>query len=238
MEKSFIELKKILSLTEPNKNYKVCKGSEAFLSDKKTPVMSEAAQNIIDTANSMKGEKLYVVAIGAITNVASALLIAPEIASKIVVVWLGMNKRDWKNNEEFNLIQDVTAAQVVLESGALFVQVPCMGVTSMFTSTIPELKACLDGKNELCDYLVKSVINNAKIDDETDWFGWSKVIWDVVAIGIFTKPEAMEFEILNKATLTDDKKWKELSSGEEILAVKYIYRDPVYIDCFNKLINQ
>ena len=44
--------------------------------------------------------------------------------------------------------------------------------------------------------------------------------------------------MLNKATLTDDKKWKELSSGEEILAVKYIYRDPVYIDCFNKLINQ
>ena len=34
-------------------------------------------------------EPLYVVAIGAITNVASALLTEPALAGKIVVVWLG-----------------------------------------------------------------------------------------------------------------------------------------------------
>ena len=74
--------------------------------------------------------RLYVVAIGAITNVASALLLEPEIVKKIVVVWLGGHNLNWPHTREFNLVQDVPAAQVVLDSGVPFVIVPCYGVTS------------------------------------------------------------------------------------------------------------
>lgn len=53
---------------------------------------------------------LYVLAIGAITNVASALLMEPEIKNRMVLVWLGGNAYSWPDNKEFNLFQDVAGA--------------------------------------------------------------------------------------------------------------------------------
>ena len=237
MEKSYRELQKISALTDETRHIPVYKGSDSFLKDKRTPVYSAAAENIIETAKKTQGEPLYVVAIGAITNVASALLIAPEIAEKIVVVWLGCNKRDWKNNEEFNLIQDVFAAQAVLESDVPFVHVPCMGLASMFISSLPEIKACLQGRNSLCDYLIQTTQEYAQVESGGNLFGYSKIIWDVLAIAVFTKPEAMEMRIIKNFHLTDDKKPIEQPGGKDILVVEYAYRDPIYIDCFKKLAN-
>ena len=238
MERSYEELLKIISLTDKNKKTPVYKGSRGFLTDKKKPYCSDAAFNIINTANNMNDEILYVIAIGAITNIASALMIAPEIAKKMVVIWLGGNKFDWKNNEEFNLMQDVYAAQVVLESGAPFIQIPCMGVASSFLTTIPEIKACLQGKNQLCDYLVEETLDYSKLDGGENWFGWSKIIWDVLAIAVLTKTDAFEKEIVKKPKLTDDKKWIMQQDGDEMLLITYVYRDPIYIDCFSRLIKE
>ena len=53
-------------------------------------VESEAARFIAELGMRYTPEHpLYVTAIGAITNVASALLLAPELVDRIVVVWLG-----------------------------------------------------------------------------------------------------------------------------------------------------
>ena len=51
-------------------------------------------------------DPLYVVAIGAITNVAAALLLEPDLVRKIVVVWLGGNTHHQPSTMEFNLMQD------------------------------------------------------------------------------------------------------------------------------------
>ena len=98
-------------------------------------------------------QPLYVIAIGAITNVASAILLEPKIIEKIVLVWLGGNAHDWTDNKEFNLYQDVAAARVVFGCGVPLVQLPCAGVVSGFRTTGPELEYWLRGKNKLCDYL-------------------------------------------------------------------------------------
>jgi inosine-uridine nucleoside N-ribohydrolase len=51
---------------------------------------SEAARNLVERAMaSDPSDPLYVVAIGAITNVASAVLMEPAVAERIVIVWLG-----------------------------------------------------------------------------------------------------------------------------------------------------
>jgi inosine-uridine nucleoside N-ribohydrolase len=123
---------------------------------------------------------LYVVAIGAITNIASALLLKPEIADRIVVVWLGGNALEWPHTNEFNMMQDVAAARVVYASGAPVVILPCAGVVSTFYTTGPELDYWLRGKNALCDYLVQHTV------DEVNTYAagkvWSRVIWDVTAV--------------------------------------------------------
>ena len=92
MEKSYAEIKNILSLMK--ENVEVFKGSKSYLADENTPVESDAADDLIKRAKSYSAEKpLYVVAIGAITNIASALIKAPEIAENIVIVWLGGHAR-------------------------------------------------------------------------------------------------------------------------------------------------
>ena len=180
MEKSYDEIIKLLKLAK--EDVPVYRGSERYLVDESQAVDSPAARDLVERAMGYSPEKpLYVVAIGAITNVASALLIKPEIADKIVVVWLGGNAIDWHDSKEFNMYQDVASARVVFGSGAPVVMLPCMGVVSSFTTTGPELDHWLRGKNELCDYLAQNTIDEA--NSYAKGKVWSRVIWDVTAIG-------------------------------------------------------
>lgn len=180
MERSYQEILKLLRLA--GKEVPTFRGSTAYLTDEKTPVESEAARHLSQLAAGYTPEEpLYVVAIGAITNVASALLMAPEIADRIVVVWLGGNSLEWPDNKEFNCMQDVAAARVVYGSGAPVVILPCMGVVSSFTTTGPELEYWLKGKNALCDYLVQHTVEAA--NEYAAGKVWSRVIWDVTSIG-------------------------------------------------------
>lgn len=180
MERSYQEILKLLRLSKLE--CPVYRGSDRYLPDEQTPVTSDAAKHLTELAMRYSPEKpLYVVAIGAITNVASALLMKPEIADNIVVVWLGGNALEWHDNIEFNIRQDVASARVVFASGAPLVMLPCLGVVSAFTSTEPELTYWLKGKNDLCDYLVQHTVEAA--NEYAKGRVWSRVIWDVTTVG-------------------------------------------------------
>ena len=119
MEKSYREILNILSLNGREDLSPTARlGSEQYLADEKTPVHSPAAEDLAERAMNYSPEKpLYVVAIGAITNIASAILLNPEIIHRIVIVWLGGNAYFWPDNREFNLFQDVAAARIVFGCG-------------------------------------------------------------------------------------------------------------------------
>ncbi len=180
MEKSFDEIQNILSLMELQGQYPVLRGSDAWLTDEVTPVVSEAALDLAARAMEYSAEDpLYVIAIGAITNIASAVLLKPEIKERIVVVWLGGHALHWPHTREFNMRQDVAAARVVMGCGVPLVLLPCRGVVSAFRLSEAELNYWLRGKNALCDYLVKHTV-----DEVTYAAGkpWTRVIWDVTAV--------------------------------------------------------
>ena len=183
MERSYREIFNLLHLAErEDLNPIVFEGSRTYLPDERTPVDSPAARELVRLAKDYSPEKpLYVVAIGAITNVASALLMDPAIQDNIVIVWLGGHALEWPETGEFNMMQDVAAARVVFGCGAPVVQLPCMGVVDHFYATGPELRYWLGGKNALCDYLV------AHTEEAANAYAagkvWSRVIWDVTAVG-------------------------------------------------------
>ena len=180
MERSYREIQKLLRLS--GQEMEVFRGSTGYLTDEKTFQPSAAADDLCRRAMDYSPDRpLYAVAIGAITNIASALLKNPEIADRIAVVWLGGNALEWHDNVEFNVRQDVAAARVVFGSGVPLIVVPCMGVASAFTSTGPELERWLGGKNALCDYLVQHTVEAA--DEYARGRIWSRPIWDVTAIG-------------------------------------------------------
>ena len=190
MEKSYNEILKILTLMgQENRKEQVYRGSGAYLSNEKTPVESPAARDLVAQAMARSTEDpLYVVAIGAITNVASAILMEPKIVDRMVLVWLGGNSHEWPQNWEFNLAQDVAAARVVFSCGVPLVQLPCMGVVSAFTVSKADMEYYLRGKSELCDYLIDNAIQEvAKLGRQTDY--WTRAIWDVTTIGWLMDPD-------------------------------------------------
>lgn len=183
MEQSYNELLHLLELMG-REDMKSCvfRGSDRFLPDEHTPVESDAARHLCELAMTYPTDRpLYVAAIGAITNVASAILMQPEIVDHIVVVWLGGHALHWPNSDEFNMKQDVAAARVVFGCGVPLVWLPAAGVVSSFTVTEPELREWFFGKNALCEYLAQHTVDYC-----TEKFGtprFVKVIWDVTTIG-------------------------------------------------------
>jgi inosine-uridine nucleoside N-ribohydrolase len=123
---------------------------------------------------------LYVVGIAAATNLASAILLEPRIVDRIVVIWLGGSGWHCSQMEEFNLMEDVLAAQVLFDSGVALVQLPCWGVVEQFTISKPELEHYLVGKNLLADDLARYAIRD--VDSWAGHLKWAKVIWDVTAV--------------------------------------------------------
>lgn len=93
------------------------------------PRDSPAAQSIIAAAKAMpKGQKLDVITIGALTNIATAAMLAPEILPKIRVYSLGakydVKKKTW-NKSEFNIRNDLNAFDFLLNlEGLDFIIMP------------------------------------------------------------------------------------------------------------------
>ena len=179
MEKSYEEILNILRLAE--KEVSVLKGSEVFLKDEQTPVISDAALDLAERVKDYSAiHPLYVVAIGAITNIASAILLNPLVAENIVLVWLGGNAHHYHHTAEFNMMQDIAAARVIIQSGVPLIQLPCAGVVSAFTLSKPEIECWLKGKGKLADYLADFTLEIMKKHSKDDF--WKKVIWDVTAV--------------------------------------------------------
>ncbi len=89
MEKSYEEILRLLGRLDVSAEGLAFRGSTAFLADNAHPIESPAACDLVERAMASEDAPLYVAAIGAITNVASAILLEPRIIERIVVVWLG-----------------------------------------------------------------------------------------------------------------------------------------------------
>ncbi len=232
MEKSYQEILRLLEFMGKSADGLVYRGSTNYLQDISKPIRSEAALDLVSRAmKSSPDDPLYVVPIGCITNIASAILIEPQIINNIVVVWLGGHDLNWPNQKEFNLVQDVLAAQVVLNSGVPLVITPCRPVVSHFLTTLPELRYYLKGKNELSDYLYDIVegYNSRNLD------AWSKEIWDVVAVAWLINPSWVPTNLVHSPILTDQVTYSVDQSRHFIRMATSLNRDAIYRDLFSKL---
>ncbi|MDG0809594.1 nucleoside hydrolase [Cohnella rhizosphaerae] len=230
MEKSYREILKIRSLAGME-TLPVYRGSAAYMPGPDAPVESEAARDLIRRALARgEDDPLYVVAIGAITNVASALLLEPALADRIVLVWLGGHAFHWQDTREFNLEQDLHATRVVLDSGVPLVLLPCMGVVSHLTTTLSELRDHVKDKGPLGQYLYETYLGC--MDDHA---GRSRVIWDLSAIAWLVRPDWCPSELAPSPLVSDDCRWLEADGRHSIRYVTYVDRDAIFRDLFAKL---
>lgn len=227
MRRSEAEIRRVLDAA--GRKVPVLAGSEQWLTEAGGPVPSPAAGDLIE--RSRTGDSpLYVVAIGAPTNVASALLADPALAGRIVVVWLGGHALNWGDTAEFNLRQDPEASRVLLDSGVPLVLVPCLGVTDHMITTRAEIDRYVRPLGEVGALLAG--LYDEYVPDEP---GRSKVIWDMAATAWVLHQDWLDTEVITSPLLTSSLTWSRDPGRHLIRSAFQVHRDQIFGDLFRRL---
>ena len=162
----------------------VIPGSNVPLSSR-TPIRNADVWRIISESRTFKPDRrLTVLAIGAATDIASALLIDPSLADRIEIVAMGFS--EWpKGRDHFNVANDPNAWQVILDSdvpvtvGDETVTLRHLRMTSNRAHTI--LDPAGDPGHYLAGLLDEWLAKNPKIavqvtGDEKLWAVWDEVV--------------------------------------------------------------
>lgn len=235
MERSYQEILKVLALMGRDDLIPfVCRGSRGFLPGSLKSAESEAARKIIEISKEYSAQTpLYLVAIGALTNLASAFLMDPSLRERAVVVWLGGHARHYHMAPDFNMEQDLAAARVVFGCGVPLVQLPCLGVVSEFRFSEAELEQLFRGKNALCDYLIDNTYSYMKEQESGKY--WSKPLWDVTAVGWLMPGNLMLDRIVPAMVPQPDFHHSYPLEGPPMRYVYYIHKDALANDLADKL---
>jgi purine nucleosidase len=230
MERSYDEIVRVVGhLGLPN-NPPILKGSTRWLPAPDQPVVSAAAEDLIARAKMEREGPLYVVAIGAIPNVASALLLAPEIIERIIVVWLGGNPYYWHKATEYNVYQDLHAGRIIFDSGVPFVHIPAFNVTEHLRTNLTEIEQYVKPHGAIGRYLYDIYLGHAD-----DHFARTKEIWDIGAIAWLINAAWVESVIIHSPILTDVQTWSHNPHRHLIREVLTLKRDAIFGDLFRKL---
>ena len=226
-EKSYKEVLKICKWLNFNTENRVFKGSTDYVQNGYNE-SNEAVEKIIEI--SLKNEKTYIMAIGAITNVALAIMKEPKIIDRIEIIWLGGHSTLIKDNLEFNFRQDVQAVRKVFESKVDLTIIPCKNVASNLMTTIYELEYHLKGKSELGDYLCKRFYNDSKHGIQT-----RRVLWDISVIAYLINKDWFETSKINCPNIKEDTSYETNTNNHLITMVNFLKSNKIYEDMFEKL---
>ena len=226
-EKSYNEILKICNWLNFETANKVFKGANGYVSNGYKEE-NDAVNKIIEVA--LKNDKTYIMAIGAITNIALAIKKEPKILEKIEVIWLGGHSLLQDNNLEFNFKQDIEAVKIVFESKVKLTIIPCKNVASNLRTSIYELNYYLKDKSELCNYLIDRFYN-----DGYHGLRERRVIWDISVVAYMVNKKWFTSKDISCLNVNDDTSYELTKDKHKITMVNYIDVDKVYNDLFRKL---
>ncbi len=165
------------------------RGAEGRLYDWGEKSRPSAASNfIVEQGMRERPDKLTVIALGALTNVASALLQEPALAGRLRLYWLGSNydfEAGTMRNVDFNSVMDVQALDIVLHSGIELHIMPG-NVAAAMELEWTEAVARLEGRHPLLDFLLE------RWWDHLDGERHSRVIWDLALVQAMLHPALAE----------------------------------------------
>lgn len=150
-------------------------------------VHSHAAHELIAHAEEhTPGDPLTVVALGALTNVASALFIEPSIAERMELYWLGSTydfEADRRGLTDFNAVMDPQAARIVLEHPTLRVHVLPVSEVGRHAVSYDEVSAAVGDEHPLAQLLTDRWLDHVDGSRET------RVLWDLALVELVSDPD-------------------------------------------------
>lgn len=225
MEESYQGLKEFLKLFKKAKragispavasvaNTTVFRGQSKYVTgtDPLNLIASDGVQDLIYRARKASVEEpLYVVCIAAPTNVASALLIAPDIVGKLVVLWdasWSLKNRGRVVSGSLNLGEDLVASRIMLESGVRMLYFPGFPSGQTLQLSFPEMEAWYKGRGPVSDAIYNRFNNNP--DAQFTGLGYgryrsigtTRVMWDIGNFMPFILPNLLSVTAVPAARL-------------------------------------
>jgi inosine-uridine nucleoside N-ribohydrolase len=234
MELSYEEIYNVIDTLDFEWNGPIKKGSSISLDETNGSfVESEAADFICNIANSNKENDppIYVLALGALTNIASAILKDPSIRNNIVVCTLGGVPFDLYGFNDFNYQQDISSAKFIFSCGVPLVHFPTFSVTEQLRTSKWELKANLNDK------LVSKFLYNRYVEFVDEYPGSNKPIWDLAPGAWVINSDWFISKIIQTKEFTTNNTWTLQTENHPIRSVLWVNRDKIFKDFFN-LINK
>ena len=205
---------------------KVYKGSVDYLQNGYTQD-NDAVNKIIEIVKS--NDKTYILAIGAITNIALAIIKEPTIVDKTEIIWLGGHQLGYENNREYNFKQDVEAVKIVFNSNVPLTVLPCSEVVSKLNININTLKEKIGNKSKFYDDLIERFYN-----DGYNGIRVERPIFDVAVIAYMVNKKWFKTTKISCPEILDDLSYKLTNSKRKITFVTNINREKIYNDLFQR----
>jgi hypothetical protein len=239
MESSYKEILTVFEKMGIDPAGQVYRGSDRFLASPNEPVHSPAVDHLIKRALEPSDRPLYVAAIGAITNVASALLIEPEIIHNMVVVWTASFPSNVNlQTQSLNLEQDMLASQILFDCGVPLVYLPGHHVGAQLRISLPEMETWVKGQGAIGDYLHWLFTHNPIHYQRgiVGHFARTWIMWDLINFGWLLNPKWVPSALVPTPSLSDDKYWQHDQPGRPFMREAHgVNRDAIFRDFLAKL---
>ncbi|MFS0734975.1 nucleoside hydrolase [Microbacterium sp. 1P10UB] len=231
------ELEHLLALMGRTGSVRIENGSPVSLSGHPETVRSAGSRLIVEEARRTDAGPLFIAFLGPLTDMAAALLEAPDIATTdTTVIWIGgppYGDREWRGTwPEFNLRNDIAAANVVFGSGIRIWQVPA-NIYRLVGVGYAELRRRVEPHGALGRYLAQAVV-----DFNTAHHGVpveSRSLGDSPAIALMLDPWCAVFRAQSPVRFTDSGHCVPAESGSPVSVVEAIDVRYFLEDMFAKL---
>lgn len=236
MERSYAELEKIFDLMGFEKDEMIFRGAERAIQDKAVPQVSEGARKIVEEAMKNDARPLYVLFLGPLTDMASALLMEPRIAQRCTVIWIGGGRYP-SGGIEFNLGNDIEAANVVFSSKVPVWQIP-KNVYEMMAVSFAELELNVYPHGAIGKYLLEQMNEHAKEDIPrlSDFrSGETWVLGDSPAVGVLLYEHRFCFDWVQAPLITKDMTYVQTGLNRPIRVYREVDSHLILNDLYAKL---
>ena len=234
---SYDEILKVMDLMGVKEQYPVKMGAPRGLEDEKTPIDSEGARLIIEEAMKDDKRPLYIACQGAVTDVASALLMKPEIAERMTVIWIGGGDYP-KGGFEFNLMMDIHAVNVIFASKVPVWQIP-MSLYKVMAVSLAELQLKVRPCGEIGKYLFEQMVDFNHVAAKYDMSWPHGEIWGLgdqgtVAV-LMEELEKVSYDLVPAPRIAEDMTYIHGQDNREIRVYNYLDARLTLEDFFAKL---
>jgi len=253
IDEQHIEAERVMKLCKAMEKIPLLKGANASFQEIKDSLKnvvfdgSEAVNFIIEEARKQTKEKLILLAVGKLTNVALAVEKDPSIVQSIRLVWLGANYPD---PGEYNLENDIPAMNYLLDSNIDFEMVTVRygkpSGTDAVKVTQKEAQKNMPGLGPKIDKPVTGRHGgqfftfgdySVNLFQHIDYYGDppSRALFDMAAVAIVKNPEWAKSSTIPCPIMTD-KKWIDRPDNDrKIIIWEHFDKEEIISDFYATL---